>query len=105
MWPAAIAPAHVCVIPLSAKPDEVTEAAEALAGQLAEAGFEVCIDDRNERAGVKFNDADLIGWPVQVTVGKRGLKEGTVEVKNRATGEKVSVALDQVQAAVEAVLA
>ena len=105
VWPAAIAPAHVCVIPLSTKPDEVTEAAEALAGQLAEAGFEVCIDDRNERAGVKFNDADLIGWPVQVTVGKRGLKEGTVEVKNRATGEKVSVALGQVQAAVEAVLA
>ena len=104
VWPAGIAPAHVCVIPLSAKPDEVTEAAEKLAGELAAAGLEVVIDDRNERAGVKFADNDLIGWPVQVVVGKRGLAEGTVEVKNRATGEKTSVALVDVPAAVEALL-
>ena len=51
------------------------------------------IDDRKERAGVKFADADLIGWPLQVVVGKRGLAEGTVEVKRRRTGEKVSVSL------------
>ena len=76
VWPAGIAPAHVCVIPLSAKPDEVAEAAEKLAGELAAAGLEVVIDDRNERAGVKFADNDLIGWPVQVVVGKRGLAEG-----------------------------
>lgn len=104
VWPAGIAPAHVCVIPLSAKPDEATEAAENLAKELAAAGLEVVIDDRNERAGVKFADNDLIGWPVQVVVGKRGLAEGTVEVKNRATGEKTSVVLDAVQAAVEALL-
>lgn len=104
VWPAGIAPAHVCVIPLSAKPDEVAEAAEKLAGELAAAGLEVVIDDRNERAGVKFADNDLIGWPVQVVVGKRGLAEGTVEVKNRATGEKTSVALVDVPAAVEALL-
>lgn len=104
VWPAGIAPAHVCVIPLSAKPDEVAEAAEKLAGELAAAGLEVVIDDRNERAGVKFADNDLIGWPVQVVVGKRGLAEGTVEVKNRATGEKTSVALADVPAAVEALL-
>ena len=105
IWPAGIAPAHVCVIPLSPKPDEVTEAAEELAKKLSAAGYEVVIDDRNERAGVKFADNDLIGWPVQVVVGKRGLKEGTVEVKNRATGEKVSVALDAVEAAVDEVIA
>ena len=104
VWPAGIAPAHVCVIPLSAKPDEVAEAAEKLAGELVAAGLEVVIDDRNERAGVKFADNDLIGWPVQVVVGKRGLAEGTVEVKNRATGEKTSVALVDVPAAVEALL-
>lgn len=104
VWPAGIAPAHVCVIPLSAKPDEVAEAAEKLAGELAAAGLEVVIDDRNERAGVKFADNDLIGWPVQVVVGKRGLAEGTVEVKNRATGEKTSAALVDVPAAVEALL-
>ncbi|WP_277071413.1 proline--tRNA ligase [Slackia exigua] len=104
IWPAAIAPAHVAVIPLSPKPDEVTAAAEELAGALADAGLEVVIDDRDERAGVKFNDNDLIGWPVQVVVGKRGLKEGVVEVKDRATGDKESVALDQVLSAVERVL-
>ena len=53
---------------------------------------------------MKFADADLIGWPVQVVVGKRGLKEGSVEVKPRATGEKQSVAIDGVLEAVEAVL-
>ena len=83
----------------------MTEAAEELAKKLSAAGYEVVIDDRNERAGVKFADNDLIGWPVQVVVGKRGLKEGTVEVKNRATGEKVSVALDAVEAAVDEVIA
>lgn len=67
--------------------------------------MEVVIDDRNERAGVKFADNDLIGWPVQVVVGKRGLKDGTVEVKCRATGEKNSIALENVQAAVRELLA
>ena len=60
------------------------------------------LDDRDERAGVKFADADLIGWPVQVVVGKRGLKEGSVEAKPRATGEKQSVAIDGVLEAVAA---
>lgn len=104
VWPAGIAPAHVCVIPLSGKPDEVTEAAAKIADELACAGWEVVLDDRDERAGVKFADADLIGWPVQVVVGKRGLKEGSVEVKPRATGEKQSVAIDGVLEAVEAAL-
>ena len=67
---------------------------EKIAKDLAELGFEVVIDDRDERAGVKFNDADLIGWPVQIVVGKRGLKEGKVEMKPRRTGEKKEVALD-----------
>lgn len=70
--------------------DEVTEAAAKIADELACAGWEVVLDDRDERAGVKFADADLIGWPVQVVVGKRGLKEGSVEVKPRVTGEKQS---------------
>ncbi len=104
IWPVGIAPAHVCVIPLSAKPDEVTEAAAKIADELAAAGWEVVLDDRNERAGVKFADADLIGWPVQVVVGKRGLQNGEVEVKPRATGEKCSVAIEGALAAVEEIL-
>ncbi len=63
------------------------------------------IDDRDERAGVKFADADLIGWPFQVVVGKKGLAAGQVEVKERATGERTSVsagdAVDQIVAMVE----
>ncbi len=92
-WPMSIAPAHVCVIPLTVGDELVTPAAEKIAADLAELGFEVVIDDRNERAGVKFADADLIGWPLQIVVGKRGLNEGTVELKRRQTGEKKSVAL------------
>ncbi len=104
IWPVGIAPAHVAVIPLSTKPDEVTEAAEDVAAKLAAAGLEVCIDDRDERAGVKFADNDLIGWPAQVVIGKRGLAAGTVEVKNRKTGEKTDVAVDDVVSFVESLL-
>lgn len=92
-WPLSVAPAHVCVIPLTVGDEEVQPAAEHLASELASLGFEVVIDDRNERAGVKFADADLIGWPLQVVVGKRGLAEGKVELKLRRTGEKRDIAL------------
>ena len=93
MWPLSVAPAHVCVIPLTVGDDEVQPAAERVARELAGLGLEVVIDDRDERAGVKFADADLIGWPLQVVLGKRGLAEGNVEVKLRRTGEKKSVPL------------
>ena len=93
IWPLSVAPAHVCVIPLTVGDDVVQPAAEKLAAELAKAGVEVAIDDRSERAGVKFADADLIGWPLQVVVGKRGLAEGNVEVKLRRTGEKRDVSL------------
>ena len=104
IWPSGIAPAHVCVVPLTVGDDVVQPAAEDLAKELAESGLETVIDDRDERAGVKFADNDLIGWPVQVIVGKRGLKDGTVEVKNRATGEKISVALAEVGSKVYEIL-
>ena len=96
MWPLSVAPAHLCVIPLTVGDDVVEPAAERLARECAELGFEVVIDDRKERAGVKFADADLIGWPLQVVVGKRGLAEGKVEVKRRRTGEKREVDLSSV---------
>lgn len=93
MWPFAVAPAHVCVIPLTVGDDTVQPAAEKLASDLARFGLEVVIDDRKERAGVKFADADLIGWPLQVVVGKRGLAEGKVEIKMRKTGERRDIDL------------
>ena len=94
MWPPSVAPAQVCIVPLTVGDEEVQPMAEKIARDLAEIGFDVVIDDRDERAGVKFNDADLIGWPVQIVVGKRGLAENKVEVKLRRTGEKKDVSLD-----------
>ena len=98
-WPANVAPAHVCIIPLTVGDEEVYPVAEKLAEELSALGLEVVIDDRKERAGVKFADADLIGWPLQVVIGKRGLAEGTIELKRRKTGEKVSVSLDALKGA------
>ena len=97
VWPVGIAPAHVCVIPLTVNDDLVHPAAEKIAQQLAALGLEVALDDRKERAGVKFADADLVGWPFQIVVGKRGLENGEVELKKRATGQKQVVKLDQIQ--------
>ena len=93
MWPLSVAPAHVCIIPLTVGDEEVQPAAEKLAVDVSKLGLEVVIDDRKERAGVKFADADLIGWPLQIVVGKRGLAEGKVEIKLRRTGEKKDIAL------------
>jgi prolyl-tRNA synthetase len=91
-WPVTVAPLEVAVLPLAAD-GEVAEVGERLWRELADAGVEVVIDDRDERAGVKFADADLIGWPWQVVVGKKGLAEGAIELKHRATGERSSVPL------------
>ncbi|MBO4365245.1 MAG: proline--tRNA ligase [Eggerthellaceae bacterium] len=94
-WPLSVAPAHVCVLPLQVGDDLVQPTAERIARELAELGVEVVIDDRKERPGVKFAEADLMGWPVQIVVGKRGLQAGTLEVKNRHTNEKTSISLDE----------
>jgi len=92
IWPVSVAPLEVAVLPLMAD-GEVAQVAEDLWRGLAAQGIEVILDDRDERAGVKFADADLIGWPFQVVVGKRGLAEGVIELKTRASGERSSVAL------------
>lgn len=89
-WPISVAPAEVAVLPL-ANDEEVVSAAESISSLLAASGVECVIDDRDERAGVKFADADLIGWPYQIIVGKKGLAEGKVEVKCRATMERTSL--------------
>lgn len=93
-WPLAVAPAHVCVIPLQVGDDLVQPKAEEIACACQKLGFEVVIDDRDERAGVKFADADLIGWPLQIIVGKRGLAEGKVEIKRRLSGERQEFLID-----------
>ncbi len=88
IFPMPIAPYQVVILPLQMRDGEVVSAAEALYEQLTGQGAEVLLDDRDERAGVKFKDADLIGVPVRVTIGKKSLKEGKLEVQFRATGEK-----------------
>ena len=83
-WPIAIAPYHVVVVPVSVQSDEQMKIAEDIYKKLLDAGVEAVIDDRDERAGVKFKDADLIGFPFRITVGKT-IADGVVEFKTRAT--------------------
>jgi prolyl-tRNA synthetase len=91
VWPLALAPYHALVIPLQAQNPAVLEAALALEKSLVEAGLEVLTDDRDQRPGVKFKDADLIGIPLRVVVGERGLKDGTVELKWRHESQAIQV--------------
>ncbi len=84
VWPASVAPYQVVISLLDPGAKEASETAEALEAQLEAAGIDVIVDDREERPGVKFKDADLIGFPVRVVVGMKGLQNGGVEVKRRA---------------------
>jgi prolyl-tRNA synthetase len=96
VWPLAVAPFAVVITVAQAEDPEVAKVGESLYEQCGMAGIEVIIDDRAERAGVKFADAELTGIPLRVTVGKRGLADGAVEVTTRATGETVRVAIGDV---------
>jgi len=103
IWPKNIAPYLVELIPLNMEKQEHIEVAEKLYAELGDAGIDVLWDDRTERAGVKFNDADLIGLPCRIVIGDKGLKEGKVELKAR-TGEMELVPLDGVVEAVRGLL-
>lgn len=87
LWPVALAPYEVLVVPLKASDKATMEAAERLYKDLSAAGIDVLIDDRDQRPGVKFKDADLIGIPLRVVVGERGLKQGQLEAKWRWDAE------------------
>lgn len=87
IWPVAIAPYEVLVVPVNNKDAASTAKAEEIYNTLLAAGVETVIDDRNERPGVKFKDADLIGYPLRVVVGPKTLAEGKIEVKVRKNGE------------------
>ncbi len=95
VWPPSIAPFDVYVLVINPEDDVRRETGTRLADELAEAGYEVLIDDRSESAGVKFNDSELIGIPCRVTVG-RDVTEGAVEFTRRGTGEDETVELDGV---------
>jgi prolyl-tRNA synthetase len=86
-WPYSVAPYHVHVVPVNLKDGGTRAAAEAIYEGLTRAGVETLLDDRDERPGSKFKDADLLGSPLRVTVGEKGLKDGVVELRERETGE------------------
>jgi prolyl-tRNA synthetase len=100
IWPSAIAPYHLLIIPVNVNDARTMDVAEELYTALEEKGFEVLMDDRDERAGVKFKDADLIGIPYRIIIGEKNLKEGLVELKERKTGQvekvKMEDAVDQI---------
>ncbi len=93
VWPYSIAPYPVHVVPVNVRDEPSRETAEAIYSGLSDRGVGVLLDDRDERPGTKFKDADLLGMPLRVTVGDRGLKEGIVELRDRRTGavERVPV--------------
>ncbi len=97
-WPKAVAPFEIVVILVNRDDERVVTEAERIYAELRESGVEVVLDDRESAAGVKFNDADLIGFPVQVVVGKRGIEAGQLDIKVRATGDKRQVPSDGVVA-------
>jgi prolyl-tRNA synthetase len=92
-WPKALAPYHVVVIPTNMDQPGVVNVADTIYDGLRAEGLEVVIDDRDDTAGVKFADADLIGYPIQVVIGTRGVKGGQFDLKVRATGERFQRAL------------
>ncbi len=98
IWPMAVAPYHVTILALQVQDDEVVATSERLYEELQAAGVEVLLDDRDLRPGHKFKDADLIGTPIRITIGSRGLKDGNVEFKMRADKDHELVALDEVVA-------
>lgn len=102
IWPESVAPFSVGLINLKTGDAACDETCEKLYKELNNAGVETLLDDTSERAGAKFNNMDLIGLPWQVVIGPRGLKNGVAEVKNRKSGEKEEIAIDQLVAKLSA---
>ncbi len=106
IWPEAIAPFQVAIVPMNMhKSEAVKAAAEKLYADLTAAGIEVLFDDRKERPGVMFSDMELIGVPHTVVIGDRSMKEGNFEYKNRRTGDKTAIAMTDIVEHVKAQLA
>jgi prolyl-tRNA synthetase len=94
IWPKSIAPFDVEILPLNIQDAATMETTERIYKELQAKGIEALMDDRDERAGVKFKDADLIGIPVQLIIGEKNLREGVLEIKSRKTKEAVKVKVE-----------
>ena len=100
IWPLSVAPYQVCITPLAVAPDsQAMQLAEKFYAELTAQGVEVILDDRDERPGVKFKDADLVGFPLRIALGEKSLAKGEVEIKPR-DGAYQSVKIDEAVAAV-----
>ena len=95
VWPMSVAPFHVTILPLDTRVKEAWDAAEKIYEKCWETGVEALIDDRDQSPGFKFKDADLLGIPIQIILGKRAIDSGNAEVKIRRTGERTNVPLDE----------
>ncbi|MDY3973893.1 MAG: proline--tRNA ligase, partial [Veillonella caviae] len=104
IWPVAIAPFEVDIVPINAKDEALMNVSQEIYAELQQAGVDVLLDDRKDRAGVKFKDADLIGYPVRITVSKNTLESNAVELKVRKTGEVLEVAMTDVASTVKSIL-
>jgi prolyl-tRNA synthetase len=98
IWPMALAPYQVILTPVNVKDEALLRISEDLYQKLSSIGLDVLLDDRDERAGVKFMDADLVGIPLRVTIGPKRLAEGKVEVRFRQSGEVNILSLEEVEA-------
>ena len=99
IWPSAIAPFEVAIVPMNAhKSPRTVEAAEALYAELQAAGYDVLLDDRDERPGVKFSDLEITGIPHRIVIGEKGLDAGTFEYKGRTDAESVNISKEEVLA-------
>ncbi|HAG51930.1 MAG: proline--tRNA ligase [Deltaproteobacteria bacterium GWC2_42_51] len=104
IWPIPLAPFQAHLIPINVNDKATMDAAETVSKNLTDAGLDVLMDDRDERAGIKFNDADLIGIPVRLTIGSKTLKEGSVELKMRKSPEINLIKLDKVVEKISAIM-
>jgi len=100
-WPPAIAPFKVIILPLNMDSERTLSTAEVIYKGLEDDDIEVVMDDRGERPGVKFKDADLLGIPYQIVIGDKGLNRGIIEIKNRTTREVSEVEVDKIQGIIE----
>ena len=105
IWPVAIAPYHVVVVPISGKDEAQMSLAQEIYESLNKSGIEAVLDDRNERPGVKFKDADLIGYPLKITVGPKAINDNSIEVKVRRSGEVFDFTMENYLGEIKALLA
>ena len=104
IWPMAIAPYHCIIVPVSIKDEQIASVAQQLYQEFQDAGVETVFDDRDERPGVKFKDADLIGYPLRVTIGSKALAQGKVELFQRKNGQVELVDVDKVCSKVKSII-